>query len=47
MFTAKENKHCITSLENLASGIKLTKWDVLKILREIQDVLAKQIHFVS
>ena len=32
MFTAKENKHCKTSLERLARGIKLTKWDVLKIL---------------
>ena len=36
MVTAKENKQCQTSLINLARGFKLTKWDVLKILRPNQ-----------
>ena len=32
MVAAKENKQYKTSLINLARGVKLTKWDVLKIL---------------
>ena len=34
MVAAKGNKQCKTSLINLARGVKLTKWDVLKILLE-------------